>query len=339
MASQGGRIDFFVRKRSAEQERVSTQMLFEQVNPARMHRHHGRIRQFRLPCPQLAPGTDAFLRVLDSKFRVTVRLGRDDFLCRLPSPRPSSSSRASPSAFNVSHGPITHPGTGAHPFEQAASSFEFDLEASAIERVLYIGGAHLAKHLDDVVLSDVRRIRHGRAPVAIGKSASRLVNSLGSFNTRLRTASASPRQIASVRRQAALAGANSVGHSCGPERVGRPQVSQRRVWCSRGGIFWNSATAPESFLPNSAKKILRLISKLIEVGANREVAIVELLRHDGPPLWSRPASAQRAKKEVRKNLDCRKIRSGGLGPVRGRAASCTPKVSIRHRRTNRRGVK
>src|SRR5579862_3512151 len=59
-------------------------------------------------------------------------------------------------------------------------------------------------------------------------------------------------------------------------------------------------------LQNCAQQILSLMFKLIEVGVNRKVTIVKLLRHDGPPSWSCPGSAAAGEKEVRENLEFNK---------------------------------
>jgi hypothetical protein len=70
------------------------------------------------------------------------------------------------------------------------------------------------------------------------------------------------------------------------------------------------------------EQIFGLVSELFEVGANREVTIVELLRHTDL-LQVMPGVRNAGEKEVRQNLDLNGL-SGGLGPLRGRVAPCAP---------------
>jgi len=68
---------------------------------------------------------------------------------------------------------------------------------------------------------------------------------------------------------------------------------------------------------------------LIEVGADGKLTICGFASgHDGPPLESCPGSAAAGRKGGSWEPWIFKFRSGGLGPVRGRAASCTPEASI-----------
>src|SRR5579863_7506293 len=95
----------------------------------------------------------------------------------------------------------------------------------------------------------------------------------------------SPRQIASVVRQA-------VTTRQGKLRIG--ELGLRRL-DGFGIVFAQFRHGCRVVLTNGSQQVFRLVAKLVEVRADRKVTIVEPLRHDGPPLGRARGPLQRAK--------------------------------------------
>ena len=85
-------------------------------------------------------------------------------------------------------------------------------------------------------------------------------------------------------------------------------------------MFKPKIQCPRLSVPQIFQQILGLVSKLFEVWTNREVTIVELSCHTDL-LQVMPEVRNAGEKEVRQNLDLNEL-SGGLSPLRGRAAPC-----------------
>jgi hypothetical protein len=103
-------------------------------------------------------------------------------------------------------------------------------------------------------------------------------------------------------------------------RVG--QLDDRRI--DRLGMVLAQLGAPIGIAGvDGAKKLLRLTMKLFEIGADRQAAD----RHGEPPERARGplASGEGGSATTSERLA---ICSGGLSPLRGREAPCTPSVKL-----------
>src|SRR5688572_3563494 len=74
---------------------------------------------------------------------------------------------------------------------------------------------------------------------------------------------------------------------------------------------------------DGAEEFLGLTAKLLQVGTDRQTAD----GHDEPPRMS-PWSAGGGQRRFRVRPNVRTACSGGLGPVRGREAPCTPNLKL-----------
>jgi hypothetical protein len=136
---------------------------------------------------------------------------------------------------------------------------------------LHIGGAEFVKHLDDAIPTEVGRIRHRRPPVA-RHSTRVLVKQL-----RMRCDQRSHRLH--------VVPPNGVGHATGEDK---PRPSREAVAPRQSGLRVGQSDRFDVYrtrmvllqhvarrlvaAPDAAKQILGLVTELIEVWANGEMA-------------------------------------------------------------------
>ena len=201
-ASQFRRIDLFVGEGPRDQVRITAQMRFQQIDSAAVQRHHRRVGKndatlgyqfktamlcFRIAAIGLQKQRDGgeVVAILIGEFGAEFEQKRE--------PCPDSAFRTAPSRSLE---------WDALPWRADGGRFRSGLAGTRGRRRAEIFRAHLAEHRDDRVLPDVRRVGHGRTPVAVGYAARGFVQQLRIFQHQLADRSTSPRQIASVMRQA-----------------------------------------------------------------------------------------------------------------------------------------
>ena len=262
-------------------------MLCEQIDPAAVHGHRRRVGQDdaafgdQLEAPVLPLGVAA-VGLEDHRHRreriavLVAELGAE-----LEEQRESRAALR----FGRAHYRVAR-GTSAQRV-QPAGRVELTLQGGAIERELQIGGAEIVQHRDDAIPTEIGRIRHRRPPVAL--HAARVFvqeRRMGDDHRPRGLDVVSPDGVDQPARQhqsrpvrqAVAPGQRELRiREPGRRRVGngRVMLPERR---DRRGLA----------AMDLAQQIFRLVSELIEVGADRNVTI----GHDGPPSERCPESAR-----------------------------------------------
>ena len=254
-------------KGAGEKIGIAAQMIFEQIDPAAVHRHRRRIGKLDPP-----PGEQLETFVLP--FRMAAIAFKHHRDRREPVPVLIADLGAH---FQKKFEPRTaqrlgraHDATGnrtcAHRMQEFGG-LKLALQAGPIESELDVFGAETAEHRDDPVPPEVRRIRHRRPPIAFYPARVFVQQSRMFQNQFANTVS--------------IIVANGIGHPAG-EHQSRParqtiatrerQLRMRELCFARfdsfrmafpqfGNCHW---VAP----PDIAEQILRLLFELIEIWMN-----------------------------------------------------------------------